>query len=95
MVDRLPCPFCGSTNLLEWIDQGVCRTECNFIDCGATGPSVSCDQGKTEEEYVAEAVELWNARATLHVKFTHSESAFTTINDQVFVPLTPKVQRLA
>ena len=62
MIDLLPCPFCGST------DVEVCRS-CYFLfvlcdGCGAQGPAVECDlknlDGRSAEK--ANAVEAWNKR---------------------------------
>lgn len=47
----LPCPFCGSTRILEGMKYCAICT-----DCGATGP---------EHETARKAVKLWNQRAAL------------------------------
>jgi Lar family restriction alleviation protein len=96
VVELLPCPFCGGTEIENtWDDYWSLMQRC--VTCGAQGGVVEDNDPncKTEVEKRAKAIELWNQRTTLHVKFTHSETAFTTINNQVFIPLEPKVQRLA
>ena len=90
MVELLPCPFCGGAGVLEAVfplDGGkFWAVHCR--NCRMIGPFTPANV--TEKI----AVELWNQRVTLHVKFTNSETAFTTINDQVFVPLKPKAHTL-
>ena len=98
MVELLPCPFCGGTDCYLNADETptACWVECP--DCEVEGPSAGWGwPGGWESRDVAKAkaIELWNTRAVMHVKFTESNVAYTTINDQVFVPLTPRVQRLA
>lgn len=61
----LPCPFCGSTI----ISFGTCMREdppwwfVHCADCLASTNDSIADNGLTEEENKALAVESWNRRA--------------------------------
>ena len=65
MVNLLPCPFCGGTNISEsWDEVGQAIEYCD--DCGACGPPVMHRDGENvvfEPLARAKAIELWNLRA--------------------------------
>ncbi|WP_353851161.1 Lar family restriction alleviation protein [Advenella sp.] len=58
LPDKLPCPFCGSTNLFPFNNTN-CYIKCK--DCWATGPIVfdKLDHGNERE---AESIRRWNER---------------------------------
>lgn len=61
MVDLLPCPFCGSTNLRYEFAGSQGYIECN--ECGTQGP---CDERAADPHCDTDAAyEAWNRRAAL------------------------------
>lgn len=59
-IKPLPCPFCGSTDLIHDIeDDGYCHLVC--WSCRATGGLVLVDKGSAEEKIKA-SIAGWNKR---------------------------------
>jgi Lar family restriction alleviation protein len=61
-MDVKPCPYCGSTDIMWYLEDGYFTLECYNCDCRATGPQLRV-KGRTEETAVRAAIETWNKRA--------------------------------
>ena len=61
MIEPLPCPFCGSTNLRFEFSGSQGYIECN--ECGTEGP---CDENAADPICDMDAAyAIWNRRAAL------------------------------
>ncbi len=82
-MELAPCPFCGKTEFVEFMEDDECPGEYFRVICNATkgGCGSSCGWQYSEDE----AIELWNRSRKLYApsdeKLTKDDEEFVKIFD--------------